>query len=58
MPGVSPSPPNASKGALFRGNNFGSRTKGVQDTRDSVGMRALCDTTPTHRSQMTWKGKG
>lgn len=44
--------------ALCRGNNFGSRTKGVQDTRDSVGMRALCDTTPTHRSQMTWKGKG
>lgn len=38
----------SSKGALSRENNFGNRTKGVQDARDSARMQALCDTIQTN----------
>lgn len=58
MPGIGRSPPKSSKDTLRRENNFGNRTKGVQDARDSARMQALCDTTQTNtRSQMTWKNK-
>lgn len=48
MPGIGRSPPKSSKGTLSRENNFGNRTSGVQDARDSARMQALCDTTQTN----------